>query len=78
MKLKQQTLGFTPIKIKLETVEEANALREIVDNIEKKDISEEAYSLSVKLSNAFFNCALEVPLNAQEKEEALHKEENEF
>ena len=72
MKISQEKLDFKDITIIIESKKEASALRELVDLVEKKDlesgkISKGAYELSIKLSNAFTDGALEVPLTALEK-----------
>jgi len=72
VKIKQKELSFNPVTIKLTSKKEANVLREMVDffnfeHVEDGLISEEVYKLSVKISNAFTGCTIEVPLTAEEK-----------
>jgi len=79
VKIKQKELYFSPVTIKLTSKKEANALREMVDffnfgHVEDGLISEEVYKLSVKISDAFTGCAIEIPLTIEEKKIALNLE----
>lgn len=72
MKIKQKELSFKPVTVKLTSKKEANALREMMDffeleHVEDGLISKEAYKLSGKISDAFTECAIEVPLTSKEK-----------
>ena len=76
MKIYQEEISFKDISIILEDKEEANAFIELINLFSKKmlddgKISREAYNLTIKLSDAFTDCALEIPLNAEEKENAI-------
>lgn len=67
MLIKQDELDFKPIFIRIDTKIEANALRELVDfptldDFDKGLISQEAYELSIELSDAFTDCEIEVPV----------------
>jgi hypothetical protein len=76
MKIFQNETHFQDVNIILERKEEANALREIIDfftydMVENGTISSEAYFLSVRLSDAFTDCVIEVPLDRDEKDIAI-------
>lgn len=60
MQINQEQLEFKPITITIETKEEAEALRDIVEHFESREQapSEQAWELVNKISNSFFDCEI--------------------